>query len=69
MYHDMDGNHHGTKFSIPMPVILGMLHIPALEFQYSVFAQEETSLMQNSVYSIKGDAEFCNVGNTSSIPQ
>jgi hypothetical protein len=52
-----------------MPVILEMLHILAFGLHYSVFAQEETSLMQNSVYSIKGDVEFCNVGNTASIPQ
>jgi len=52
-----------------MPVILEMLHILALGLHYFVFTQEETSLTQNSVYSIKGDVEFCNVGNTASIPQ
>jgi len=52
-----------------MPVILEILHILALGLHYSVFAQEETSLMQNSVYGNKGDVEFCNVGNTASIPQ
>jgi hypothetical protein len=52
-----------------MPVILEMLHILALGLHYFVFTQEETSLTQNSVYGIKGDVEFCNVGNTASIPQ
>ena len=41
----------------------------ALGLHYSVFVQEETSLMQNSMNSIKVDVEFCSVGNTSSIPQ
>jgi len=42
-----------------MPVILVMLHILPLGLHYSVFAQEETSLMQNSVYSIKGRILQC----------
>jgi hypothetical protein len=52
-----------------MPVILEMLYILALGLHYSVFTQEETSLTQNAVYNIKGDVEFCNVGNTACIPQ
>jgi hypothetical protein len=41
----------------------------ALGLHYSLFSQEETSLTQNSVYSLKGDVAFCNVGNTATIPQ